>query len=105
MKKNKIGELLSRINCDLTLLQSIISSSISIFLRNSLIFIGCLTFLIILNAKLTIIVFILIPIVIFPIIFLAKKLKNLSLIAQDKIAFKQFYYGGKHYFCKISAII
>ncbi len=85
-EKNKVGELLSRITSDLTILQHIISSSISIFLRNTIIFIGCLTFLLFLNAKLTIIVFALVPLVVLPIIIVAKKLRKISLLVQDKVA-------------------
>ena len=85
-EKNKIGELIARITSDLEILQSVLSSSISIFLRNSLIFIGGVSILIMINASLTLIVFMMIPIVILPIILLGKKLKHLSRNSQDKIS-------------------
>jgi ABC transporter fused permease/ATP-binding protein len=85
-EKNKIGELISHITNDLTILQTTISSSLSIFLRNSLMFFGCLFILLYLDFKLTLIVFALIPIVILPLILLGKRLREISKIAQDRQA-------------------
>lgn len=85
-EKNKIGELISRITSDLEILQSVLSSSISICLRNFLIFIGGIAILISINASLTLTVFLVIPVVILPIIFLGKKLKALSRKSQDKVS-------------------
>ena len=68
------------------MLQNILTSSISIFLRNSFIFIGGIVILITLDFSLTMIVFALVPIVILPILIIGKKLKKLSKISQDKTA-------------------
>ena len=85
-EKNKIGALISTVTSDLTILQSVLSSSISIFLRNSLIFIGGITILIMIDFKLTMLVFLLIPIIVLPILLLAKKLKKLSHDSQEKVS-------------------
>lgn len=85
-EKNKIGELISKITSDLEILQSVLSSSISIMFRNTLIFIGGIWILISIDGSLTIIVFLIIPVVILPIIFLGKRLKALSRSSQDRIA-------------------
>jgi ATP-binding cassette subfamily B protein len=85
-EKNKIGEILSRITSDLEILQNTIANSLSILLRNSFLFLGCLVILVTIDVKLTLIVFILIPLVIFPIIIIGKKLKKTSKISQDKMA-------------------
>jgi len=85
-EKNKVGELLSRITNDLAVLQTVLSSSISIFLRNSLMFFGCLAILISLDAKLTLTVFALIPVVVLPLLFLGKSLRKLSKLSQDRLA-------------------
>jgi len=69
-EKNKIGKILSHITSDLEILQNLITNSLSILLRNSLLFIGCLIILISIDFKLTFTVFILIPLVIFPIIII-----------------------------------
>ena len=85
-EKNKIGELISRITNDLAILQSTISSSVSIFLRNSLMFLGCLIILLYLDFKLTLIVFALIPVVILPLLLLGRRLREISKISQDRQA-------------------
>ena len=85
-ERNKTGELISRITSDLEILQSVLSSSISIFIRNSLIFIGGVCILISIDSSLTIIVFLTVPIVILPIILLGKKLKLLSKTSQEKVS-------------------
>ena len=85
-EKNKIGALISRVTSDLTILQSVLSSSISIFLRNSLIFIGAITILIMIDLRLTMLVFLMVPIIVLPILLLAKKLKKLSHDSQEKVS-------------------
>jgi ATP-binding cassette subfamily B protein len=82
----KIGEMISTVSNDLAILQSVISSSLSILLRNTLILIGGIVMLLIMSAKLTLFVFLIIPLTVLPIIFLGKKLKKLSRISQDKVA-------------------
>jgi ATP-binding cassette, subfamily B, bacterial len=85
-EKAKIGEILSRVSSDLTIIQAVIGSSVSIALRNSILLIGGLAILLLTNFKLTIIVLLIIPCITLPILFLGKKLRNLSRISQDKLA-------------------
>ncbi len=80
------GEVLSRITTDTTLILSVIGSSISIALRNVLIFIGGLTLMLFTSAKLTGLVLLLVPAVIIPILFLGRRLRVLSRENQDWIA-------------------
>ncbi|SDN61086.1 ATP-binding cassette, subfamily B [Lutimaribacter pacificus] len=80
------GEVLSRITTDTTLILSVIGSSISIALRNILIFIGGLTLMLLTSAKLTGLVLLLVPVVIVPILTLGRKLRKLSRENQDWIA-------------------
>ena len=62
------GEVLSRITTDTTLILSVIGSSVSIALRNILIFIGGLVLMLITSAKLTGLVLLIVPLVIVPIL-------------------------------------
>lgn len=80
------GEVLSRITTDTTLLLSVIGSSISIALRNVLIFLGGMVLMLFTSAKLTGLVFLLVPLVIVPILFLGRRLRVLSRENQDWIA-------------------
>jgi len=80
------GEVLSRITTDTTLILSVIGSSISVALRNLLIFLGGLVFMLATSLKLAGLVLIVVPVVIVPIILLGRRLRALSRDNQDKIA-------------------
>ena len=80
------GEVLSRITTDTTLIQSVIGSSVSIALRNLLIFMGGLVLMLFTSAKLTALVLLIVPAVIVPILTLGRKMRLLSRENQDWIA-------------------
>lgn len=80
------GEVLSRITTDTTLIQSVIGSSVSIALRNILIFLGGLILMMLTSPKLTGLVLLIVPLVIVPILTLGRRLRVLSRENQDWIA-------------------
>ena len=80
------GEVLSRITTDTTLILSVIGSSVSIALRNVLIFSGGLVLMLLTSAKLTGLVLLIVPAVIIPILVLGRRLRVLSRENQDWIA-------------------
>ncbi|SFQ19291.1 ATP-binding cassette, subfamily B [Roseivivax halotolerans] len=80
------GEVLSRITTDTTLILSVIGSSISIALRNILIFVGGLVLMLFTSWKLTLMVLLIVPAVIVPILVLGRRLRVLSRENQDWIA-------------------
>ncbi|MBI6628793.1 ABC transporter transmembrane domain-containing protein [Pontibaca salina] len=80
------GEVLSRITTDTTLIQSVLGSSISIALRNALLFLGGLALMLLTSAKLTGLVLLIVPVVVVPILFLGRRLRVLSRENQDWIA-------------------
>lgn len=80
------GEVLSRITTDTTLILSVIGSSVSIALRNLLIFVGGLAMMLLTSAKLTGLVLLIVPAVIIPILTLGRRLRKLSKENQDWIA-------------------
>lgn len=80
------GEVLSRITTDTTLIQSVIGSSVSIALRNMLIFIGGFVLMLLTSAKLTGLALMIVPVVIVPILVLGRRLRVLSRENQDWIA-------------------
>lgn len=83
---NLAGEIQSRVTTDTTLLQTVIGSSFSFALRNSLTFVGGLSLMFISNIKLTLIVLVVVPVIVFPLIYFGRKVKKLSRDSQDKIA-------------------
>lgn len=80
------GEVLSRITTDTTLIQSVLGSSISIALRNLLIFVGGLVLMLLTSAKLTGMVLLIVPAIIVPILVLGRRLRVISRENQDWIA-------------------
>ena len=85
-ENNRSSEIQSRLTADTTLLQSVIGSSLSMFLRNLLMVIGGVVLLFITNPKLTSIVVIALPFVVAPILIFGRRVRNLSRLSQDRVA-------------------
>ncbi|MCL6702896.1 ABC transporter transmembrane domain-containing protein [Pseudomonas sp. T1.Ur] len=85
-ENNRSSEIQSRLTADTTLLQSVIGSSLSLFLRNALMVIGGIVLLFITNPKLTSIVVIALPLVLAPILVFGRRVRSLSRQSQDRIA-------------------
>jgi ATP-binding cassette subfamily B protein len=82
----KTGEVLSRLTTDTTLLQTVIGSSVSLALRNSLILLGGLVMLVVTSAKLAGLVLVVVPLVVVPILFFGRRVRTLSRRSQDRVA-------------------
>ena len=80
------GEVLSRITTDTTLILSVIGSSVSVALRNVLMFFGGMVLMMLTSLKLTLMVLLIVPAVIVPILTLGRRLRRLSRENQDWIA-------------------
>ena len=80
------GEILSRITTDTTLILSVVSSSVSLALRNFLLLIGGLFFMFFTSIKLSIMVLLLVPIMVVPILAMGRRLRKLSRESQSRIA-------------------
>ncbi|KEQ11775.1 ABC transporter transmembrane domain-containing protein [Endozoicomonas numazuensis] len=83
---NHSGEIQSRVTTDTTLLQSVIGSEISFALRNSLIFLGGLVLMLLSNLKLSLMVLVAVPLIIFPLIHIGRRIRKLSSESQEKVA-------------------
>jgi ATP-binding cassette subfamily B protein len=82
----RTGELLSRLTTDTTLLQTVIGGSVSVAVRNTILFFGGFTLLMITSAKLTSYLFLMVPIVVVPIIILGRRVRLLGRESQAKVA-------------------
>ena len=80
------GEVLSRLTTDTTLIQAVVGTSISMALRNILLFIGGLVMLFITSPKLSSIIIVLLTAVVLPIVFFGRRVRKLSRDSQDRIA-------------------
>jgi ATP-binding cassette subfamily B protein len=82
----RIGEVLSRLTADTTLVQSIAGVNLSITLRSAISLVGSLVMLAITSPQLTVMIVVLVPIVIVPLIVLGRRVRRLSRASQDRVA-------------------
>jgi ATP-binding cassette subfamily B protein len=82
----RVGEVLSRLTTDTTLVQAISGVNLSIILRSSLSLIGGLVMLGLTSPKLMGIMLVLIPVVVVPLIVIGRRVRSLSRASQDRIA-------------------
>jgi ATP-binding cassette subfamily B protein len=82
----RVGEVLSRLTTDTTLVQAISGVNLSIILRSTLSLIGGLVMLGLTSPKLMGIMLVLIPIVVVPLIVIGRRVRGLSRASQDRIA-------------------
>ncbi len=82
----RTGEVLSRLTADTTLIQTVVGSTVSVALRNLLMFLGGSVMMAVTSPKLTLIVFLVVPVVVAPIVLLGRRLRKLSRAAQDRVA-------------------
>ncbi|MCY4543011.1 MAG: ABC transporter transmembrane domain-containing protein [Rhodobacteraceae bacterium] len=87
----RTGNVLSRLNTDTTLVLTVISSTVSIAMRNTLLLIGGIGLMLFTSLKLTLLVLIVVPVTVFPALMLARRLKSLSRDNQDRIAESSAY--------------
>ncbi len=80
------GEVLSRITTDTTLIQSVVGTSISMALRNVLLFIGGLAMLFVTSVKLSSIIIGLLILTVLPIVMYGRRVRTLSRDSQDRVA-------------------
>lgn len=92
-EQNRALEIQSRFTADTTVLQSVIGSTVSIALRNALMLVGGLLLLFITNAKLAGIILLGFPLVIVPILFFGRRVRQLSRLSQDRVADVGSYVG------------
>ena len=80
------GEVLSRLTTDTTLIQTLVGTSISMALRNTLLFFGGLVMLFITSPKLSSIIILALILVVVPIVLFGRRVRSLSRDSQDRIA-------------------
>jgi ATP-binding cassette, subfamily B, bacterial len=94
-------EIQSRVTTDTTLLQTVIGSSVSIALRNLLMFVGGVVLLFLSNPKLSSIVLVSAPVVVAPIVLFGRRVRSLSRSSQDELARVGSYVGESFRHIKI----
>ena len=84
--KLKTGEAVSRLTADVTLIETFFGSTFSMAVRSFVTSVGALVLMFITSWKLTGILFILAPVLILPILSMGRRVRKLSVNAQDRIA-------------------
>lgn len=82
----KTGEVVSRLNTDTTLVESLVGTNISLALRNALMLVGAGIMLVVTSPRLAAMMLILIPLIIVPIKYIGGYVRRLSKTGQDEIA-------------------
>ncbi len=82
----RTGEVLSRLTTDTTLVETVLTGSISFAIRSITTSIGALIVMFVVSWKLTLMVLLAGPLIVLPAIFAGRKIKTLSRDGQDKLA-------------------
>ena len=80
------GELVSRLTADTTQIKSAVGASVSIALRNLVLFIGASTMMVVTSPKLSGFVLAVIPLIVLPLVAFGRRVQKLSRGAQDTLA-------------------
>ncbi|MEM7422693.1 MAG: ABC transporter transmembrane domain-containing protein, partial [Pseudomonadota bacterium] len=80
------AEVLTRLTTDTSVVQSVVGSTMSIALRNILLFFGGFALMLYTSLKLTALTTLLVPLVVIPILFLGRRVRRLSRLSQDLVA-------------------
>ena len=80
------GELVSRLTADTTQIKSAVGASVSIALRNVMLFLGAATMMVITSPKLSGFVLLAIPVIVIPLVAFGRWVRRLSRNAQDTLA-------------------
>lgn len=83
---HRVGELTSRLNGDVATIRGAIGSSLSMALRGSVILIGAIALMALTSPYLTIAVVVIAPLIILPVVFIARRLRKMSRRTQDALA-------------------
>ncbi len=85
-ESTRTGEVLSRINTDTTLVETVVGSTFSISLRSIVMLIGSAIMMTISSPKLAGMIALVIPAIIVPIVIVSRIVRKLSKLSQDRIA-------------------
>ncbi len=85
-EENRPSEIASRLTADTSVIEQIVGTTASVALRNMFIGVGGIIYLMTIAPKLTGLLLIGIPVIILPIVFIGRKLRDQSRKSQDRIA-------------------
>ncbi len=84
--RSQTGEMMSRLTADTTQIKAAVGASISVALRNLVLFIGAGTMMVITSPKLSMFVLAAIPVIVLPLVAFGRAVRKRSRLAQDSLA-------------------
>ncbi|MGH1418678.1 MAG: ABC transporter transmembrane domain-containing protein [Hyphomicrobiaceae bacterium] len=90
-EKSQSGELMSRLTADTTQIKAASGMALSQVLRNTIMLIGALVMMFITSAKLSVLLLVAIPAIVFPLMAYGRVVSRKSRIAQDELASSSAY--------------
>ena len=85
-EENRPSEIASRMTADTTIIEGVVGSTMSVALRNTVMAIGGIAYLLVLAPRLTGLMLLGIPVVVLPIVFIGRRLRAVSRQSQDRVA-------------------
>jgi ATP-binding cassette subfamily B protein len=85
-ERTQTGEVLSRLTTDTTLVQTVVGSSLSLGLRNSVMGLGALAMLVATNPRVMGVVLGVLLLVVLPTLYFGRRVRSLSRASQDRVA-------------------
>ena len=82
----RTGDVLARLTTDTEIVQSVMTSTISMAARNFILLVGGLVMVVLSSPKMSLVVLVVVPCVVVPLIALGRRLRRMSRIAQDRLA-------------------
>lgn len=81
----RTGDILSRLNADTAVVQTTLATTLSMAVRNVILLFGGLVLVVLASARMSLVVAVIVPIVVIPLIILARRLRASSRLAQEKL--------------------
>jgi ABC transporter fused permease/ATP-binding protein len=84
--ERRSGELVGRLASDVTVIEGVVGSELSVAMRNGVQIIGALTLLFIINIKLTLLMLAIVPPIVLTTIYFGRKIRRMARSVQDELA-------------------
>ena len=85
-ERARTGDILSRLTADISVLQALVGSVVSLGARNALTMVGAFGMLVLTSPKLAGIIAVIVPLVVGPLVLFGRREKRLSRASQDRVA-------------------
>jgi ATP-binding cassette, subfamily B, bacterial len=85
-EENRPSEIASRLTADTSIIEQVVGTTVSVALRNIVMGVGGIVYLLTVAPRLTVMLLLGIPVIIMPIVLLGRKLQAISRQSQDRIA-------------------